>query len=46
MSPTRTAFASLLLAATAVPIGCNQPARVVTDDRDKIVSVDQLDVQN
>ncbi|MDA0295978.1 MAG: hypothetical protein O3A19_05805 [Planctomycetota bacterium] len=26
--------------------GCNQPARVVTDDRDKIVSIDQIDVQD
>ena len=46
MSPTRTVFASFLVAAAIVPIGCSQPARVVTDDRDKIVSVDQLDVQD
>ena len=46
MPPIRTTLAILLLAGAAAPIGCSQPARVVTDDRDKIVSVDQLDVQD
>lgn len=46
MSPIRTSTLSLLAAAVALPLGCSQPARVVTDDRDKIVSVDQLDVQD
>ncbi len=27
-------------------VGCQQNARVVTDDRDKIVSIDQIDVQD
>lgn len=46
MSPIRTMFVPFLLAAAVAPIGCSKPARVVTDDRDKIVSVDQLDVQD
>jgi penicillin-binding protein activator len=40
-------FCLSLAAATIVSAtGCNQNARVVTDDRDKIVSVDQIDVQD
>lgn len=46
MSPIRNSTLSLLAAAVALPLGCSQPARVVTDDRDKIVSIDQLDVQD
>ena len=46
MSPIRPSLLTVLAVATAAPIACNQPARVVTDDRDKIVSIDQLDVQD
>lgn len=44
MSPSRTVFLLTLLAGAS--FGCQQNARVVTDDRDMIVSVDQLDVQD
>ncbi|MEE2973467.1 MAG: hypothetical protein VX672_10100 [Planctomycetota bacterium] len=39
-------FTLVLAVATAGLCGCQQNARVVTDDRDKIVSIDQLDVQD
>jgi PBP1b-binding outer membrane lipoprotein LpoB len=42
----RSSLLALLAASAMAPVACNQGARVVTDDRDKIVSVDQLDVQD
>lgn len=36
----------IAIAAFGLQAGCQQNARVVTDDRDKIVSIDQLDVQD
>ena len=44
MSPIRPCILLALLAGLSS--GCQQNARVVTDDRDMIVSVDQLDVQD
>jgi hypothetical protein len=41
-SPLAFAFAISVLGG----IGCQQNARVVTDDRDKIISIDQIDVQD
>jgi PBP1b-binding outer membrane lipoprotein LpoB len=46
MTPMRSSLLALLAASAMAPVACNQGARVVTDDRDKIVSVDQLDVQD
>ena len=46
MSPTRPLLLASFVLASLAPVACNQPARVVTDDRDKIVSIDQLDVQD
>lgn len=46
MIPMRPTLLSLLAVTALAPVACNQPARVVTDDRDKIVSIDQLDVQD
>ena len=39
-------FPALLVLTAACATGCQQNARVVTDDRDKIISIDQLDVQD
>ena len=46
MNPKPLLF--VILSAITFPsiLGCNQPARVVTYDRDKIVSIDQIDVQD
>ena len=44
MSPLRPLV--LLALFAGLQMGCQQNARVVTDDRDLIVSVDQLDVQD
>ena len=42
----RSSLAIALASAALGGFGCQQNARVVTDDRDKIVSIDQIDVQD
>lgn len=44
MKPTTRVFAATSIILFGV--GCAEPARVITDDRDKIVSIDQIDIQD
>ena len=41
-----TRFLFLALGAFVVSSGCQQPARVITDDRDMIVTINQIDIQD